>query len=144
MLPPGFGRPTLSPLSPDNTNSKNLLGGAEEEVNEVAESSEDEEQNLDAATPEQTPEESEQTREPSPAPQLPPREKTDWKALLEPLLHKLLLRVKKALRKIQQLHCPVCLRYEVQESNLEDICEHLKAAHNNHLLRGLGEDTQNK
>lgn len=110
----------------------------------MAESSENEEQNLDAASPEQTPEESEPTREPSPAPQLPPREKTDWKALLEPLLHKLLLRVKKALRKIQQLHCPVCLRYEIQESNLEDICEHLKAAHNNHLLRGLGEDTQNK
>lgn len=97
-------------------------------------SEEQEEQNLQA-TPEQTPEESEQTREPSPAPQLPPRDKTDWKALLEPLLHKLLLRVKKALHKIQLLHCPVCLRYEIQESNLEDICQHLKAAHNNHLLR---------
>ena len=84
------------------------------------------------------------TREASPAPQLPPRDKKDWKSTLEPLLYKLLLRIKKALRRVQLLHCPVCIRYETHESSLEEICLHLKAAHNNHLLRGLGEDTHNR
>ncbi len=115
----------LSPLMTNNSDSnssadpKNLLRGAEEEVEEKAltdsESEYDNEfaENQQAAS-EQTPEESvEATRETSPAPlppkpptPLPPRDKTDWKALLEPLLYKLLLRIKKALRKIQQLHVP--------------------------------------
>ena len=146
--PLSLSRSTLSPLSTENADPKNLLSGAEEEVAE-AECSEDRER-----TAEQTPApeqaatevepEPEQTREPSPAPQLPPRDPIDWKSMLEPLLYKLVLRVKKALRKTQLLHCPQCLRYETNESNIEDICSHMKTAHNSHLLRGLGEDTQNR
>lgn len=151
--------PLMTNISDSNSSAdpKNLLRGAEEEVEEKAltdsEGEYDNEfaENQQAAS-EQTPEESvEATRETSPAPlppkpptPLPPRDKTDWKALLEPLLYKLLLRIKKALRKIQQLHCPVCLRYETHESRLEDILIHLRSAHSNHLLRGLGEDTQNR
>lgn len=168
IRPPSLGRSMLSPLTYNDANAadpKNLFRGAEEEVEEKATSSNesgyyyDEDYAADpnqsrTAESEQTPEESvEPTRETSPAPPspppkpptpLPPRDKTDWKSLLEPLLHKLLLRVKKALRKIQQLHCPQCVRYETHESRLEDICTHLRTAHNNHLLRGLGEDTQNR
>lgn len=168
IRPPGLGRPTLTPLHPQNNDEnnvmdpKNLLRGAGEEVEEekVGPTSSDgddseaaEVSRAEATASEQTPEESvEPTREPSPAPPspvkpptpLPPRDRTDWKSLLEPLLFKLLLRVKKALRKIQQLHCPACIRFETHESRLEDICSHLRLAHNNHLLRGLGEDTQNR
>lgn len=131
------------PLTSANSESKNLLSGAEEE--EV----EEERNSIDATATTSQEHEKEQehettTKEASPAPQLPPRDKVDWKTKLEPLLHKLLLRVKKALRRIQLLHCPVCMRYETHQSNLEDICQHLKSAHNSHLLRGLGEDTQNK
>merc|ERR1712071_517334 len=134
---PGLGR-TLMPSISVNSESKNLLSGAEEEVDEEAHS-------IDTSGPQEAIEGAETTtREASPAPQLPPRDKVDWKTQLEPLLHKLLLRVKKALRRIQLLHCPVCLRYETHQSNLEDICQHLKSAHNSHLLRGLGEDTQIK
>ena len=163
MWPPGApGRPTLSPLYPtDNVaHPKNLLSGAGEEVEdqwttgqeEGSEPYQNDSDAADAAGPEQTLEESVlATGDASPAPQSlppptppPPRDPTNWKELLEPLLHNLLLRVKKALRKIQQLHCPICMRYETHESRLEDICLHLRIAHNNHLLRGLGEDTQNR
>jgi len=135
------------PLASANSESKNLLSGAEEEEVEEKE----EERNSFVATADTSQEQEDDhedqeatTREASPAPQLPPREKVDWKIQLEPLLHKLLLRVKKTLRRIQLLHCPVCVRYETHQSNLEDICQHLKSAHNCHLLRGLGEDTQTK
>ena len=117
---------------------KNLLCGVEGEVDEELEpraTEEDPREDSDVAgcLPPQAdgPMEDDEpaattTGDASPAPQATPRDKKDWKALLEPLLYKLLLRIKKALRRIQQLHCPMCLRYETQETSLEDICTHLK------------------